>query len=48
MIAGLVNVIQSIVPAMIRSTTGSGSACGIGVVINGDLVDFGHVARAHP
>ena len=41
--AGLVSVIQSIVPAMIRSTTDSGNARGVGIVVDGNLVDFGQL-----
>ena len=46
--AELVSVIQSTEPSRIRSTTASGKRLGIGVVIDGDLVDIGQLLRARP
>ena len=43
MIAELVSVIQSTVPSRIRSTIDVGQRLGVGVVVDGDLVDIGQL-----
>ena len=43
--AELVSVIQSTVPAEIRSSTFGGQCLDVGILIDGNLVDSGHLGQ---